>query len=114
MDSSIQGKSTWLTEGKNKKIFFILKNDEVLDFHISFLGNHISGGKNKDLLIGKINRTEDLEPWISWELLKYNAWSYTLPTLAKQFINQVTEIPDSAKKLLETAIETSITSRHSS
>ena len=83
----------------------------IQEFQISFLGNHLSGGQDKELLYGKLNQKDDLEPWITWEILDSNPFRSTLPHLAKQFIQQVVEIPEPIKKLLSKAIDQSLAYR---
>lgn len=106
--SELRGKATWLTDGRYNEIFFIVENNLVTSFQISFLGNHLTGGLNKELLFGRVNHHDDLEPWIDWKSLSDNEWKYTLPQMAKQFLQQVASISEPAKHLLESAIETSL------
>ncbi len=109
--AEIRDKATWLTDGRNNEIFFITENEVVTDFQLSFLGNHLTGGADKELLFGRVNHKDDLEPWIDWKTLSENEWKYTLPNMAKQFLQQVPAISDPKKNLLESAIEASLSVR---
>lgn len=111
LDAEIRDKATWLTDGRNNEIYYLIENNMIQEFQISFLGNHLSGGQDKELLYGKLNQKDDLEPWITWEILDSNPFRSTLPHLAKQFIQQVVEIPEPIKKLLSKAIDQSLAYR---
>ncbi len=108
LDPEIKDKATWFTDGKNNEVFFIREEDDISEFQISFLGNHLCGGKHKEFLFGKLTLTDDLEPWISWGEVDSISLRESLPNMAKRFLNQISQLDSETKKLLEKAIDASL------
>ena len=49
-----RGQVKWFTDGKENEIYFVVDRKGILDFHLTFLGNYIEGGRNLTLKAGLI------------------------------------------------------------
>lgn len=107
LQASLRDKATWLTDGTSAEIYFVTDSGKISEFQVSFFGNHLKGGTHRTLEFGKVIQTEDLEPWISWEPLYNVPEQKSLPTMAKQFIQQAPDLSDTTKQLLNQALESS-------
>lgn len=55
-----EGQVFWFTDGLQNEVYFVLDQNGILRFHISFLGNYIEGGRARPLRCGHI--VEDAKP----------------------------------------------------
>lgn len=49
-----RGQVRWFTDGKENEIYFVVDRKGILDFHLTFLGNYIEGGRNLTLKAGLV------------------------------------------------------------
>jgi hypothetical protein len=49
-----RGQVKWFTDGKENEIYFVVDRKGILDFHLTFLGNYIEGGRNLTLRAGLV------------------------------------------------------------
>ncbi len=48
------GRVSWFTDGGQNEVHFVSDDQGVLNFHMSFLGNYIEGGRGRSLRCGHI------------------------------------------------------------
>ncbi len=44
----------WLTDGRDNEIYILADKDEIISFHLCFLGHYIEGDKNTSVRVGQI------------------------------------------------------------
>lgn len=62
------GKPNWIFGDSNCELYFVMNNDELVRFNLSFFANYVEGGRNKPTRYGQVVASD-----LSDEDLKYKA-----------------------------------------
>ena len=55
------GQIVWFTDGNANEVYFLMDKNGVQEFHLTFLGNYVEGGRNKALRAGYVVEEFDVK-----------------------------------------------------
>jgi hypothetical protein len=49
-----RGRVMWFTDGRNNEAYAVLDSHGIVEFHLTFLGNYVAGGRDKAIVCGYV------------------------------------------------------------
>jgi hypothetical protein len=53
-----RGKVVWFTDGRHNEVYAVLDQNGIVEFHLTFLGNYVAGGRAKPIMCGYVKEDE--------------------------------------------------------
>lgn len=54
-----RGQVVWFTDGRHNEVYAVVDASGILDFHLTFLGNYVAGGRLKPLVCGYVKEDNE-------------------------------------------------------
>jgi hypothetical protein len=54
-----RGQVVWFTDGRHNEVYAVVDASGILDFHLTFLGNYVAGGRSKPVVCGYVKEDNE-------------------------------------------------------
>lgn len=97
-----RGQVFWLTDGRQNEIYAVVGRRGLIEFHLSFLGHHVSANQDSPVRIGSMSESVSDSPGHKGSILIVETTVSTndVLRLALVFVSNASDIPDRVRGLL--------------
>ncbi len=104
MHSVSQGEAHWYTDGGTNEVYLVTDAEGLLNFHISFMGNYVEGGRSQRTRCGHVLE-EQADCFKRSNLIElFPSTSAQMLTYARQLVQCIEQMPANQKAQIENAL----------